>query len=370
MKSSNNQSLSIVIACGGTGGHLFPGVAVAQELKRRGNRVTLLISKKNVDAQASDYYGDLDFRAVEAVALPRLPSLAVFGFLKRMWRTWRTSRMILKEVEADVVVGMGGFTSLPPVLAARKAGLRTYVHDSNALPGRANRLTARWCDKVFLGVEEASHYFHKNQCVVTGTPLRAEMEHIIPREEAKLRLGFSAGDKVVLAMGGSQGAKNLNTKIIDAAKSCGDLCKFIVIAGSSDYDRVRELAVGLEHVQVLSFCSEMPLVYGAADVIISRSGASSLTELAHVGKPSFLVPYPYAADDHQNHNARVFAAHGAAQVCREESLTSEAITAFLRDILTNDQKREEMERSTRELDSPLASQTIADILEQTNTRSE
>lgn len=370
MKDSNHQPLSIVIACGGTGGHLFPGVAVAQELKKRGHRVTLLISKKNVDAQASDHYGDLDFRAVEAVALPRFPSLAIFGFLKRMWRTWRTSRAILKEVDADMVLGMGGFTSLPPVLAARMAGLKTYVHESNALPGKANRLTAKWCDKVLLGVEEASHYFDKNQCVVTGTPLRTEMSALIPREEAKPRFGLSPNDKVVLAMGGSQGARNLNTKIIDAARSCADLCKFIVIAGMSDYERVSALAEGLDHVQVLSFCSEMPFVYGAADVIISRSGASSLTELAHMGKASFLVPYPHAADDHQAHNARVFAAHGAAHVCREESLTSEVIAAFLRDILTNDAKREEMEKSTRELDSPFAAKTIADLLEHNNSRPE
>lgn len=366
MKDSNHHSLSIVIACGGTGGHLFPGIAVAQELQKRGHRVTLLISKKNIDEQASDHYGDLEFRTVEAVALPRIPSLSMFGFAKRMWRTWRASKSILQEVQADVVIGMGGFTSLPPVFAAKKAGLKTYIHDSNALPGKANRLTARWCKKVLLGVEEASHYFDKEKCVVTGTPLRAEMRDIVAKEVARQKFGLAASDKVVLAMGGSQGAKNLNTKIIEAARLCADLCKFIVISGPSDYERVREMAAGLENVQVLSFCSDMPAVYGAADIIISRSGASSLTELAHVGKPSFLVPYPYAADDHQTHNARVFAAHGAAHVCREESLTGESIEAFLRDILTNEVKREEMERSTRELDSPFAAQTIADMLEQNN----
>ncbi|MEG0024423.1 MAG: undecaprenyldiphospho-muramoylpentapeptide beta-N-acetylglucosaminyltransferase [Akkermansia sp.] len=364
MTTSDKQSLSVVIACGGTGGHLFPGIAVAQELKKRGHRVTLLISKKNVDAEASEQYGDLEFRSVEAVALPKLPSLAMFKFFRKLWKTWRTSKAIFKEVGAEVVVGMGGFTSLPPVVVANRMKLKTFVHDSNALPGKANRLTAKWCDHVLLGVGEAAHYFAKTKCVVTGTPIRAEMESIIPRETARAHFGLKLEDKVVLAMGGSQGAKNLNSLIIEAAGKCSDLCKFIIITGSADYNRVATLAEGMHHVNVLSFCSEMPMAYGAADLVISRSGASSLTELAHVGKPALLVPYPYAADDHQAHNARVFSAYGAAHVCREESLTSDSIATFLRDLLSDETKYNEMQRAVKGQDVPDAAHRIADMIEQ------
>ena len=134
--SPSRPTLNIVIACGGTGGHLFPGIAVAQELKKRGHNVTLLISQKKVDAQASKNYGDLNFRTIEAIAMPKIPSMSLLGFGLRLYKAIRFSRSLLDEVNADVVIGMGGFTSFPPVYAAHRKGIRTYVHDSNALPGK------------------------------------------------------------------------------------------------------------------------------------------------------------------------------------------------------------------------------------------
>ncbi len=366
MKKPSETTSSIVIACGGTGGHLFPGIAVAQALKEKGYRVTLLISQKKVDSTATQQYGNLDFKVIEAVPMPRIPSLELFRFLFRMWKTWRTCKAILKAVDANVVLGMGGFTSLPPVILAKRMGLRTYVHDSNALPGKANRLTARWCNKVLLGLEEACHYFDPNKCIVTGTPIRMELQRIIPREEAYQHLGFRPKQKMVLAMGGSQGARNLNTLVIEASKQCQNLCDFLIITGSSDYERVKEIAKDLPNVHLIPFCSCMGAAYSAADVVISRSGASSLTELAHAGKASLLIPYPFAADDHQAHNARVFSAHQAARACREESLTSQTIVDFLHEILSDDQALLEMSSAAKKLDIPDAAERITAVLEQTS----
>lgn len=361
---NDNGKKSIVIACGGTGGHLFPGVAVAQELQNRGHRVTLLISRKNVDARASEQYGNLDFKVVEAVAMPKIPSLGMIGFAGRLWRSIKTSKKIFREVGADAVLGMGGFTSFPAVLAASRMGLKTYVHDSNALPGKANRLNAKWCDRVLLGLDEATHYFEEGKSIVTGTPIREEMKQRHSRQESLAHFGLEDdGKPVVLAMGGSQGAKNLNTLVIEAAKECGDLCRFILITGSLDYERVSELTRGMPNMHAFDFCSAMPLAYGAADAVICRSGASSLTELAHMGKTALLVPYPYAADDHQAHNARVFAAHGAGQVCREESLRKEVIVGFLQDLFNSPEKLKEMEQASLAMDVPDAASRIADVIE-------
>lgn len=127
-----------------------------------------------MDAQASKSYGDLDFRTIEAIAMPKIPSLSLLGFGVRLYKAIRFSRHLLDEVEADVVIGMGGFTSFPPVYAAHRKGIRTYVHDSNALPGKANRMTAKCCTNVLLGIEEARHYFNPAKCIVTGTPVRQE----------------------------------------------------------------------------------------------------------------------------------------------------------------------------------------------------
>lgn len=361
---SQENAGSIIIACGGTGGHLFPGIAVAQELKRKGHKVTLLISKKEVDAKASGQYGDLDFREVEAIGLPKIPSLGMFKFLVKLFKSVRTAKKVLKEVNADAVLGMGGFTSFPVVYMARKLKLKTYIHDSNALPGKANRMTARWCNRVLLGVEEASHYFDQEKCVVTGTPIREEMKEKASRSEG---LEFfklpDTGEKVVLAMGGSQGAKNLNTLIMQVARECVGFCRFILIAGSNDYLRVKEESKDMENLHVYDFCSNMRAAYAAGDVIICRAGASSLTELAHMGKASFLIPYPYAADDHQAHNARVFASKGAAVVCREQALTCDTVVEFLHSVFDDDARLQAMQQAALLIDVPDAAARISEVIE-------
>lgn len=359
---TTEHPLNIVIACGGTGGHLFPGVAVAEELKKAGHRPMLLISQKTVDAQASRKYGDLDFRTVEAIAKPRLFSLKIFPFAWKLFRTWRTCRQILRESAADAVLGMGGFTSLPPVKIARGMGIRTYVHDSNALPGKANRLTARWCDAVLLGMQEAAHYFPKSRCLVTGTPIRAELQQSIPAAVAREQLGLDPNLPVVLAMGGSQGARNLNTAIVGAAAQA-DGVQFLLLAGQADYERAHELAKDLQNVAVLPFCSDMATAYAAATAVIARSGASSLTELSALGKAALLVPYPFAADDHQTHNARVYAAGGAARMIRQNLLTADAILAFVRDIVLCDDARQQMEDAARARANDDAAAHIAHVLE-------
>jgi len=150
-----NISMKVIIACGGTGGHLFPGVAVAQELRSRGHEVKLLISQKKVDARASEKYKNLEFDTVPAIAKPKTLSLKMLPFMWKLWKTIGQCKGMHKEYGTDAVIGMGGFTSLAPVLAGHKMGVKAYVHDSNALPGKANRLTAKWCDKVLLGFEEA-----------------------------------------------------------------------------------------------------------------------------------------------------------------------------------------------------------------------
>ncbi|MGB0776335.1 MAG: undecaprenyldiphospho-muramoylpentapeptide beta-N-acetylglucosaminyltransferase, partial [Akkermansiaceae bacterium] len=296
-----SEKKKVVIACGGTGGHLFPGIAVAEELERRGHEVLLLISEKKVDAQASKKYGDLAFQTVPAIAKPATLSPKMIPFLFRLWSTVRQCRKILKNNQTDAVIGMGGFTSLPPVLAGKKLGLATYVHDSNALPGKANRLTARWCRKVLIGLDAAKKYFPNSAVEVTGTPVRKELTQLPEQSAARAKYGLAPDGKAVMVMGGSQGAKHLNTLMVEAAKAMPGL-QFLHITGAADFERVDALAKDLDGYHVLSFCDDMASAYAACDVAVCRAGASSMTELAYVGMPSILVPYPYAADDHQTFN--------------------------------------------------------------------
>ena len=357
------RKLTVVLACGGTGGHLFPGIAVAEELARRGHKALLVISEKKVDADASAKYGDLEFVVVPAVAKPPTLSPKMIPFLIRVWKTIGRCRGLLKDKGADVVLGMGGFTSLPPVYAGHKLGLRTYVHDSNAVPGKSNVLTSRFCTKVLLGLEAAGAHFPKCGTLVTGTPVRSEMGALPERAAALAKFGLSAERPVVLVVGGSQGATKVNSLVLEASRALGDQVQWLHVAGKTDFERVAKEAEGMAHHAVLSFCDDMPSAYAAATVVLCRSGASSLTELSLLGLPALLVPYPYAADDHQTKNAEAFVTGGGALMFPEGELTGAKLAASVDGLLGDPEKVQAMSAGMRGLSVDDAAGQICDVLE-------
>jgi UDP-N-acetylglucosamine--N-acetylmuramyl-(pentapeptide) pyrophosphoryl-undecaprenol N-acetylglucosamine transferase len=355
--------LKVVIACGGTGGHLFPGIAVAEALRRRGHQPLLLISEKKVDAEASAKYGDLRFEVIPAIAKPPTFSPRMLPFLWRLWRTVARCRRLLKSEGADAVLGMGGFTSLPPVYSGHKLGLPTFIHDSNAVPGRSNVMTSKFCSKVLLGLEAARSFFPRRECEVVGTPVREELREAGGKAAAREHFGLVADKFTVLVMGGSQGAKGLNTLVCEAAEILGDRCQFLHLAGKLDHERVSKLVAGRPRHHVLAFCSEMAEAYAAADVGICRSGASSLTEMAFLGLPGLLVPYPFAADDHQTANARAFVEAGAAEMVQEADLNGEKLAGMVEALIDDEDRRATMAAAMRSLSVDEAADRIAGVVE-------
>ncbi len=358
-----SDSKRILIACGGTGGHLFPGIAVAQELIKRGHEAILLISRKEIDAEASGKYGELSFHSVPAIAKPALFSLKMPSFLCKLVSTYGACKKIIKQENIDIVLGMGGFTSLPPVRAGKKLGLKSFVHDSNALPGKANRMTAQWCDKVLIGLEPARAYFPHSQCELVGTPVRDEFKQQLDKEECRKALGLDLqeDDTLILTVGGSQGAVNFNTRLINGAK-IDPSTHYLIIAGKMDFERVKELAKDAPNIHVIGFCAEMDKAYAACDGVIARSGASTLCELAELGKACLLVPFPFAADDHQTFNAKAYADKGAAVMCSQEVLSPDKIVKFVQNQVKDKNTRVQMEEAMRALSHPSAASNIADIL--------
>lgn len=361
------RPLKILIACGGTGGHLFPGIAVGEAFKARGHEVMLLISEKKVDSEASAKYKHLSFKKVQAIAKPPTLSPRMIPFAWKMLGSILLCRKIIKEFQADAVVGMGGFTSLPPVYAGHKMGLKTFVHDSNALPGKANRLTSRFCTKVFLGMEAAKRYFPGKDTVLTGTPVRPEILDLPSREEAAARFGLDAGNgkRTIVVTGGSQGARRLNELCAQAAASLPADTQVLHIAGATDFPRVTEIAKGRENYQVLGFCDQMPSAYAIADLVIARSGASSLTEISIAGIPSILVPFPYAADDHQTKNAEVFSEAGAGILVQEKDLDAEKLASLANSVLQDLPTHGRMAKAARELAVPDAADRVCAAIEAT-----
>jgi UDP-N-acetylglucosamine--N-acetylmuramyl-(pentapeptide) pyrophosphoryl-undecaprenol N-acetylglucosamine transferase len=360
-----NQSLRILIACGGTGGHLFPGIAVGEALRARGHEVLLLISEKKVDSQASQKYSHLDFKTTPAVAKPATLSLRMLPFLWKMWKSVRHAKRILREFQADAVLGMGGFTSLPPVYAGRRLGLKTFIHDSNARPGRANVLTSRFCTLVFLGLDVAKSFFPKRETITTGTPVRPEITQLPSREAAALRFQLDPAKRTIVVTGGSQGARRLNELSAEAAKSLPADVQVLHIAGPTDFQRVSDIVNGHPGYVVLGFCDQMPSAYAIADLVVARSGASSMTEIASAGHPSILVPYPYAADDHQTRNAEVFASAGAAILIQERDLDAKKLASLATSILQDLPSHQRMTQAARALAIPDAADRICAAIEAT-----
>jgi len=368
--------MKVIIACGGTGGHLFPGLAVAETLLARQHQVKLLVSEKSVEqtALAALAQGDSGSRW----GVQSIPAVGLNGssqwmrFCYRLAQATRECASIYEEFQPDAVLGMGGFTSAPAVMAGRWRRSRTVIHESNAVPGKANRWVSRWVDHVAVGLPDCAAFFGRKPVTVTGTPVRAGLRRVTGARE---RLGLEPGRLTVAVMGGSQGAHAINEAMactLPWLEEWRERVQFVHLSGARDEAFVREVYEknGMP-AQVLSFCHAMEDVYSAADVVIARSGAATLAEIAAFGLPAILVPYPHAAGNHQWHNAQQFERAGAARVLEQTALTTgmhaargERLGDAMVALLGDEPGRLRMAVAARALAHTDAAARIAGLLEQ------
>ncbi len=356
--------MNVLIACGGTGGHLFPGIAIAEELVKRGHTPFLVVSEKKVDKEASEKYPQYTFISQPSRPKPATTSPKMLGFVLSLLKVTSASKKLIKSHKIEAVIGMGGFTCFGPIFAAKSLKIPTFLHDSNAIPGKSNRLLSRYVNKVLLGLEPAKTYFPGKDCEVVGTPLRNEMKELPAREVACQKFGLAPEKPTILVFGGSQGAKNLNSIIVETAKISEPFIQFLHVAGSFDFKRVEELSQDIPHHFPLAFCDDMPSAYAVADLVICRSGASSMTELSYLGLPSILVPYPTSADDHQTKNAEAFSDKDAALLYKESELDAETLKSITSDLIKDAEARERLSVNIRQLSLDPAG-AICDLIEST-----
>lgn len=357
--------MKFAIACGGTGGHLFPGLAVAEVLRGQGHEVLLFVSEKEVDARALRGHPDLPSQKLPSIGLPSVFSPAMVTFLRRLRDSMKTCGRSYEADRPDAVLGMGGFTSIAPLIAARWRGIPAFLHESNAIPGKANRLAARFCRAVLLGFDDCTKHFPKRLTHVTGTPIRRELAEGVPgRREARQALGLDPDRRTLLVMGGSQGAAGINALMTQAAPHlAADELQIVHLAGERDVEPLRSAyaAAGVSAV-VLPFCDRMQDVYPAADLALSRSGAASLGELSWFGLPSVLMPYPYAAEDHQRLNAEIFSRVEAARILPEKDATGESLARLLRSLLESPETLASMSSAAKTLAPRDAAARVAAVL--------
>ncbi|MFU8848139.1 MAG: UDP-N-acetylglucosamine--N-acetylmuramyl-(pentapeptide) pyrophosphoryl-undecaprenol N-acetylglucosamine transferase [Opitutales bacterium] len=355
----------IMIACGGTGGHLAPGIAVAEVLQGRGHDCVLLISEKQVDSRLVEKYRHLNFvttpgRAFAGGVVARLK------FVLSLFSSFRFARKLLREESPDLVLLFGGYLSLGLGVAARLAGVPVAMHEANCVPGRSIRVLKYLANRVYLPDGVRLKSVPPGLVRYYGYPVRADIKHVLKAEAAR-HLKIHVASKLLVVIGGSQGAKALNDWVVRhfaqlAAKGISIYC--VTGLGNSSSGSIHEIGDNGATVTatLVPFSDQMGDVISAADLVISRAGAGSIAEIVRCRAPAILIPYPYAADDHQRANARMHEQHGAGMVLEQEQL--DQLAAEVNELIFNDALLARFKSNMERLDRFNSSERIADDLEE------
>jgi UDP-N-acetylglucosamine--N-acetylmuramyl-(pentapeptide) pyrophosphoryl-undecaprenol N-acetylglucosamine transferase len=341
---------------------------VAEVLQDRGHEVMLLVSEKDIDAVALSGRANFRVEKLPMIGLPSPFSPAFFGFSRRFFESLSLCRSLYRKFKPQAVLGMGGFTSTAPVLAGRIRGVATFIHESNAVPGKANRWTARVVNAVMLGFKECAPFFPKTRTEITGTPVRVELVHL-DRPDARRKLGLQEDLPTLLVMGGSQGASGINQALIKALPFLQDApLQVIHLAGTRD-ERLVADNYRRENVPAYigAFHHRMEEVYSASDLVVARAGAASLAEFAAFSLPGILIPFPYAADDHQTRNAEIYAHADAAILLKQSDISGESLACKIRELMTDPQRLQQMAANCARLAPKDAAGRVASTMEKYTT---
>ena len=355
--------LKVIISGGGTGGHIFPAIAIANALKEKYNRVEILF----VGAE-----GKMEMEKVPAAGykivglnisgLQRKSILKNLSFPFKLFTSVRKSKAIIREFKPNVVVGVGGFASGPLLYAATKMGIPALIQEQNSYPGITNKFLAKKAKRICVAYDGMEKYFPKEKIILTGNPVRQDIKNLAGKRERGMEFfGLEASKKTVLVIGGSLGARSINEAIksfllefeknkVQLIWQTGTTFKAVADKAAADYTNCT--------IRVHDFISKMDYAYAVADVVVSRAGASSVSELCVVDKAAILIPYPFAAEDHQTSNAQALVTHHAAILIKDADV-SENLPSTLFDLLANDDKRKKLEENILKLAFRDAAEVIA-----------
>ena len=363
----------IIIAGGGTGGHIFPAIAIAKAIVRLQPQTQILF----VGAS-----GKMEMEKVPLAGF-RIEGLTIAGFNRssliknislpfKLLKSFFQVSNIFKSFKPTAVIGVGGYSSFPVLRYAQAKGVDTFIHESNSYAGKSNRMLGKNATKIFVAIDGMGKFFPSNKIIQTGNPVReAIVNSKLSREEAILFFGLDPNKKTVLAIGGSLGAKNINEAL---AKGISEFEKndlqLIWQTGKPFVEKGREIANGKSNIWVNDFITQMENAYGAADIVVSRSGAMSIAELAVMKKPAVLVPFPFAAEDHQTVNAQRLVDKNAAMMIPDSAALDQLVSTVV-ELSKNEKKQQALKENISELAVNNADEVIAqEILNALNKRSQ
>lgn len=354
--------MKVLISGGGTGGHIFPALSIAGAVKRRCPEAEILF----VGAEGRMEMEKVPAAGYEIVGLP------VAGFdRKRLWRNipvlWKLvkslfkARSIVRNFRPDIAIGVGGYASGPVLKEAQRRGIPTLLQEQNSYPGVTNKLLARKADRICVAYDGTERYFPADKIVKTGNPMRKELEQCtLTRAEAKKELGFDPDRLLVFATGGSLGARTLNEAI---AASLGmleaDGVSLLWQTGRYGADTFRPMVQGKAGMKAEIFINRMDLAYRAADIVVARAGASTISELQNLGKAAVLIPSPNVAEDHQRHNAEALSTRDAAVMILDRDAVAE-LPGTLAALIADPASRDALEENIRKMAMHDADERIVD----------
>lgn len=356
----------VIISGGGTGGHIFPAIAIADEIKRRNPNAKILFvgaeGKMEMEKVPAAGY---EIKGLQIVGFKRKLALSNFALPFKILKSLSKAKKIIREFKPQVVIGVGGYASGPTLKAATMLKVPTLIQEQNSFPGKTNKLLARKVNTICVAYEGLDRFFPANKIVHTGNPTRKEMVTIEGKaNEAYAYFGLSSSKKTILIIGGSLGAKTLNESLATELEKIPADVQVIWQCGKHYHNDLNErIGKSLpENIKLMQFVMRMDLAYAIADIVISRAGAISVSELCLVHKPTILVPSPNVAEDHQTKNAMALVQKNAALLVKDTEsrvkLMDEALS-----LLANEPKQKEMIRAISELGKPAATEEIVNEAE-------
>ena len=365
--------MRIVITGGGTGGHIYPALAVALILKDKGWDILYIGSSNSLEEKIAKEWG-LKFESVNVAPLPRKLTYKLFKSAASNFKGLYQSRKIINEFNADLVFGTGGFVTGSVVLAAFLKGVPTLIHEQNVYPGLTNKLLSYLVDKIAVNFVDAKEYFSgkvNNKIVHTGNPVRDDIIKTKRKDGIKY-FDFSFDKKTLLIFGGSQGSVSINKAVLgiyEYVLAKNDI-QLIHITGKNNYEKqlnyINKKGINLKkyaHIKIIPYLDHMEYAYAAADLVISRAGATGIAEITVKGLASILIPYPFATGDHQMYNAKSLSKHGAAKVIAEKNLDKDILLKNFKRIIEDKKLLKKMSKKSKKLGERNAANKIVAELE-------
>lgn len=369
-KSTQNQSKTIVLSGGGTAGHIYPAIAVADELKTRGYNIVYAGTPQGVESEIVPKSG-YDFKGFNVSGFDRQKPWTAISAVYRLYRAKKEALTWLNKIQPVCCVGFGGYVSVPVMEAARNLKIKTCIHEQNSHMGIANEECAKFADAICLTYSEASAKLKdRSKVAITGNPVRSEILSAT-RVEGRQYLGIDEDKLVLLVFGGSLGAVHLNEAFLSFTKELLEEfqnLEIVHISGKKDFENCKAKAEKLPNslkcrYHLVDYCTEMPKVMAATDCIVSRAGATSLAEISARKIPAILVPFPYATANHQEKNAKSYVEAGAAYMIKDAEMDSPEFKEKCIEILSSGEVRSDMSNAAKNFKTADAAEEVADAIE-------